>query len=114
MSGASAIRIDSVSAVIDALVNRLEFFVSMGCRASHRALEYPPFRLAPASEIEITFKKALAGEVITSNEADAYKKSALGPCPCLYKTGYRDAASPRRNPQHQRTHVQYSRSGHRL
>ena len=73
LSSASGIKIASVDSLIAALENRLDFFVSLGCRASDHGLEYPPFREASESETEATFKKALKGQAITKAEDDAFR-----------------------------------------
>ncbi len=85
LSKASGIQIDSVAALIRALENRVDFFASMGCRASDHALEYPPFRKAADAEIEGTFKKALAGGAVTKEEADGFKTKILTALAGMYK-----------------------------
>ncbi len=77
LSAASGIQITSVALVLDALIKRLDFFVSQGCRASDHALESPPFALVSESTIEAVFQKALAGEKVTKEEAESYKTKIL-------------------------------------
>jgi glucuronate isomerase len=84
LSSASGIKVTSVDGVIEALINRLDFFVSLGCKASDHALEYPPFRVASDGEIEAAFKKAIAGEKVTKDEADAYKTKVLSALAAAY------------------------------
>jgi len=73
-----------VDALIQALVNRLDFFVANGCRASDHALEYPPFRLATDAETESSFKKAMSGGAVTKAEADGYKTRVLSALASAY------------------------------
>lgn len=73
LSAASGVKIRSVESLIEALGKRLEFFVSLGCRASDHGIEYPPFRLAPETETEKTFSKALDGKPVTKEESDAFR-----------------------------------------
>lgn len=77
LAQASSIKIKTVDSLIGTLTDRLDFFVTMGCRASDHALEYPPFRQATDTEIGATFKKALAGKPITKDEADGYRTKVL-------------------------------------
>lgn len=77
LSAASGMAINSVDDVITALIRRLDFFVSRGCRASDHALEYPPFIHAHTENPEIAFSKAMKGQSLTTTEADAYKTRIL-------------------------------------
>ncbi|GHV31886.1 uronate isomerase [Spirochaetia bacterium] len=77
LSKASGIGIHSVEEVIAALENRVDYFIANGCRASDHALEYPPFVLASAAEIEGTLKDALAGKPVGRAAADAYRTRVL-------------------------------------
>ena len=84
LSEASGIAIKSVDDVLAALEKRLDFFASLGCRASDHALEYAPFVLAPDSAIEKTFQAAIAGKEISREDADAYKTKILSGLAKLY------------------------------
>ena len=77
LSEVSGIDIQNVDDVINALIKRLDYFIENGCRATDHALEYPPFKLASDAEINTTIKKAMAGEAITEDEAEAYKTKVL-------------------------------------
>jgi len=79
LSKASGVAIKSADDVLAALEKRLDFFASLGCRASDHALEYAPFVLAPDSRIEKTFQDAMAGKElsISMEDADAYKTKIL-------------------------------------
>ena len=63
--------------VIDALIERLEFFAKLGCRASDHGLDYIPFRPAPMEEVEAVYKKVMAGEAVTVEEAEKYQTAVL-------------------------------------
>ncbi len=69
--------LDTVDDVIDALIERLNFFKEMGCRASDLGLDYIPFRKASDEECDAAFKKAMAGEPVTKEEAEAYQTKVL-------------------------------------
>jgi glucuronate isomerase len=73
----SGVAIKSADDVLAALEKRLDFFVSLGCRASDHALEYAPFVLAQDSQVDKTFQDAMAGKEITRESADAYKTKIL-------------------------------------
>jgi glucuronate isomerase len=75
LSSASGVEIRSVEDLIGALKNRLDYFVSLGCRAADHGLEYPPFADADEGAIEGAFQKALNGELAA--DADAYKAKVL-------------------------------------
>lgn len=71
---------DSLSStldVIDALKNRVEFFVSHGCVASDHGLDYVPFRKLPMDICDKALKKALAGEKVSEEEAEGYQTALL-------------------------------------
>ena len=84
LSAASGVKITKVDDVLSALEKRLDFFVSLGCRASDHALEYAPFVLASDSHIEKTFEAAMAGNIVSKEDADAYKTKILVALAKLY------------------------------
>ena len=67
----------SAQEVIDALIERLEFFAKLGCRASDHGLDYIPFRPAPMEEVDAIYKKVMKGEAITTEEAEKYQTAVL-------------------------------------
>ena len=70
-------KLASAQEVLEALTLRLEFFKTMGCRASDHGLDYIPFRPATAAEVERAYQKALAGEKVTTEEAEKYQTAVL-------------------------------------
>jgi glucuronate isomerase len=77
LSAASGVNIKNVDDVINALENRLDFFVEVGCRASDHAFEAPPFALASDAEINAALAEALAGKPVTGEIAEAYQTKVL-------------------------------------
>ncbi|MDR0556737.1 MAG: glucuronate isomerase [Treponema sp.] len=77
LSAASGVTIRSVSDLIKALENRVEFFTDHGCRASDHGLEYPPFAFADDQTIEKAFQAARSGQIVDQTAADAYKTKIL-------------------------------------
>ena len=69
--------LENAQAVMDALVERLEFFASLGCRASDHGLDYIPFRPAGTQEINAVYQKALRGETLSVEEAEKYQTAVL-------------------------------------
>lgn len=67
----------SAQEVCDALVERLEFFAKMGCRASDHGLDYVPFRACTMEEADAAFRKAMAGEELTLAEIEGYQTTLL-------------------------------------
>ena len=77
LSKASGITIKTSNDVLAALENRLDFFVSLGCRASDHALENTPFAAGSDSQIDKIFKNAVNGEKISEEETQIYKTKIL-------------------------------------
>ncbi|MCL2264876.1 MAG: glucuronate isomerase [Treponema sp.] len=77
LSAAGNIKIKNTDDLLAALENRLDFFISLGCRCSDHGLEYPPYVIHKDNHIEKTFKSALTGSVISQEDADAYKTKML-------------------------------------
>ena len=67
----------SAQDVCDALVERIEYFHARGCRASDHGLDYVPFRQCSMEEANAAFRKAMAGEALTAEEADGYQTTIL-------------------------------------
>ena len=63
--------------VCDALTDRLEFFASLGCRASDHGLDYIPYRPGTMQEASAAFHKAMNGEPLTTEEAEKYQTAVL-------------------------------------
>ena len=71
--------------VVNALDERLQFFVEMGCRASDHGLDYIPYVETDADKATAAFKKAMAGETLTQEEGDDYTTYVLLALGRLYK-----------------------------
>lgn len=69
--------LDSTQDVIDALINRVEFFAAHGCVASDHGLDYIPFRKLPMEQCDKAFKKAMNGEAVGIEEAEGYQTAIL-------------------------------------
>lgn len=69
--------LDSTQDVIDALIERVEFFAEHGCVASDHGLDYVPFRKLSMEECDKVFKKAMKGEAVTVEEAEGYQTALL-------------------------------------
>lgn len=67
----------SAQEVCDALVERLEFFHKMGCRASDHGLDYIPFRPYTMAQADAAYRRAMAGETLTLEEAEQYQTAIL-------------------------------------
>ncbi|MCR5502114.1 MAG: glucuronate isomerase [Lachnospiraceae bacterium] len=63
--------------VIDALINRVEYFASHGCVASDHGLDYVPFRKTSMEECDKVFEKAMNGEPVSAGEAEGYQTALL-------------------------------------
>ncbi|MCR5419418.1 MAG: glucuronate isomerase [Lachnospiraceae bacterium] len=69
--------LDTTQDVIDALVNRVEFFAAHGCVASDHGLDYVPFRKLPMEVCDAAFKKAMNNEPVGIEEAEGYQTALL-------------------------------------
>ena len=77
MENASEMRINSFADLKTALKKRIDFFDTMGCRASDHSFAYCPYKEAPIGEIEENFTKALNGDKFTTDELDKYRTALL-------------------------------------
>ena len=69
--------IKSYVALKAALLERINFFEMMGCRATDHAFAYIPYNRADEKELERIFAKALTGAVLTVDELDKYKTELM-------------------------------------
>ena len=60
-----------------ALEKRLDYFCSLGCRATDHGLDYVVYEPASEEEVNGIFERALNGEEITQLEADRYKTALM-------------------------------------
>jgi len=84
LSKTSGINIKTPDDVLAALEKRLDFFISMGCRASDHALEYVPYVETSIEDVEDTFKKVMIGIEVSAEEEDAYKTLILASLGNIY------------------------------
>ncbi|MBQ3052485.1 MAG: glucuronate isomerase [Clostridia bacterium] len=77
LSKAAGMPISSAADVKKALTNRLDFFCSLGCRATDHGLDYVVYSPATETQVEKIFKKAIKGKKITQQEADMYKTAIM-------------------------------------
>ena len=63
--------------VLDALVERLEFFAQHGCKASDHGLDYVPFVNYTVEQADAVYQKALRGEKLTVEEIEGYQPVIL-------------------------------------
>ena len=69
--------LSSAEEVCRALTARLEYFCSLGCRASDHGLDAIPFRPGGEGEAEEAFRLAMAGEEVPEEMAEAYMTKLL-------------------------------------
>ncbi len=77
LSKAADVEIKSYKDVITALLKRVDYFDSVGCRVSDQAFDYPPYAVAEDDEIDEIFSRAMNGEKITLAECDKYRTPIL-------------------------------------
>ena len=69
--------LDSVQEICVALRQRLEFFVSLGCRASDHGLDYIPFRPCTQEQANAVYQKVRSGQPISAEETEQYQTYLL-------------------------------------
>lgn len=77
LSAAAEIDIKTVSDVKAALEKRLDYFCSLGCRATDHGLDYVVYEPASEETVNEIFKRALRGERVSQSEADRYKTELM-------------------------------------
>ncbi len=60
-----------------ALLERIDFFAEMGCRASDHAFTYVPYNRAGEDELNAIFARQLNGEALSKDEIDKYKTELM-------------------------------------
>ena len=79
-------KLSNMQELLDALVERLEFFHAHGCKASDHGLDYVPFRNYTVEQADAVYQKALNGEKLTVEEIEGYQTVILL---CLGKAYHR-------------------------
>ena len=74
---ASGMSIKSFKDLCAAIDSRIEFFASMGCRASDHALEYVMYEPASEEKVEEIFSKRLGVEMVTRKEELIFKTAFM-------------------------------------
>ena len=77
LEAASGMTIKSFKDLCAAIDSRIEFFASMGCRASDHALEYVMYEPASEEKVEEIFAKRLGGEMVTRKEELIFKTAFM-------------------------------------
>jgi len=77
LSAAAETDIKTVSDVKAALEKRLDYFCSLGCRATDHGLDYVVYEPASEESVNEIFKRALRGERVSQSEADRYKTELM-------------------------------------
>lgn len=77
LSAAAEIDIKTVSDVKAALEKRLDYFCSLGCRATDHGLDYVVYEPASEESVNEIFKRALRGDGVSQSEADRYKTELM-------------------------------------
>ncbi|MBQ3529613.1 MAG: glucuronate isomerase [Oscillospiraceae bacterium] len=63
--------------VLDALVQRLEYFHARGCKASDHGLDYVPFQPYTVERANAAYQKALNGQTLTTEEIEGFQTVIL-------------------------------------
>ncbi|MEG2286669.1 MAG: glucuronate isomerase [Ruthenibacterium sp.] len=77
LSEVSGVAIDSFAGMTRALAQRVRYFDEAGCRASDHGLDYCMYAEAEPAALDAILAKALAGEAVTDDEAEAYRTALL-------------------------------------
>ncbi len=82
---AAEVEIKTLDDVKKALTKRIEYFDSMGCRASDHGLDYVMYREADEAQINTILRKGLGGQAVTKEETEMYQTALLLHCAKEYK-----------------------------
>ena len=63
--------------VLSALTERVEYFHARGCKASDHGLDYIPYQAYTLEQADAVYQKALRGEALTTQEIDGYQTVIL-------------------------------------
>ena len=77
LAAAAEMEINTADDVKAALTKRLEYFCELGCAASDHGLDYVYYSEATDEEVNEIFKKAMAGNAVTKDEAEKYKTAIM-------------------------------------
>ncbi|MCQ2398264.1 MAG: glucuronate isomerase [Sphaerochaetaceae bacterium] len=73
LSKAAGVKIESADDVLKALEKRLDFFVSLGCKATDHALQDAPYAETTPSEVNSIFTAVMGGKKPSEEEAEKYR-----------------------------------------
>lgn len=74
---AAGVEIKTYKDVITALLKRVDYFDSVGCKVSDQAFDYPPYAIASDDEINDIFDRAMNNEKISLADCDKYRTPIL-------------------------------------
>ncbi|MDR3019460.1 MAG: glucuronate isomerase [Treponema sp.] len=77
LSTVTGMKIKTHIDLLTALEDRLDFFITNGCRAADHGLEYAPFAIASSKEVDKIFSRAMAGKPVSVIEAECFKTRML-------------------------------------
>ncbi len=77
LASAAGLRIGSVGDLCAALESRLDHFVSLGCRSADHGMETPPALVLDDDAPDRAFRRAMAGEAVPPQEAEAFRTRLL-------------------------------------
>jgi glucuronate isomerase len=77
LSSSASMQIKNAKDVVTALVARLDFFISLGCKASDHALVTAPAIFKSEAEVNAIFCKRMEGTALTPEETEAYRTYVL-------------------------------------
>ena len=73
----SDVEIENISDLKSALIQRLEYFHSLGCRISDHALDPVVYRKGTEEEADQTLRRALAGFVLDTEQIEKYQTNIM-------------------------------------
>lgn len=73
----SGVEVKDFATLIEALKNRLDYFVENGCTISDHSLEYVMYAPATGQEVESIFAKRLSGQMLDKNEKKCFETAFM-------------------------------------
>ncbi|MBO5286095.1 MAG: glucuronate isomerase [Clostridia bacterium] len=77
LSTVSNVKIDGIDTLKQALKDRLDYFVKVGCKATDHGLDYAFYNDLSDKDADAVIKKALKGKPVTKEEAEGLKTNLL-------------------------------------
>jgi len=77
LGNVSGVQVEDFSSLKEALLNRMEFFNSLGCRTADHGIHQLSYAPSKDEQIEAIFKKRKQNETLTTTETDSFRYALM-------------------------------------